>query len=87
VRPNEFLGDRVLRHCAQLIEEWTLFKLYVQAVGEADIILAKKRCLVDSEWEVGLAATVFEAREGSVSYFLGEPERQESLFNFALLVH
>lgn len=71
--PNEFLGDRVLRHSAQLIEEWTLFKLYVQAVGEADIILSKKRCLVDSEWEVRLAATIFKAREGSVSYFLGEP--------------
>ena len=87
VGPNEFLWDCVLWHCAQLVKEWTLFELYVHAVREADIILAHERCLVDSEWEHGSAATVFKAGEGSVSNFLSEPERQESLFNFALLIH
>lgn len=59
--PNEFLGDHVLWHRAQLIEEGTLLELDVHATCEANISFADQSALVDTEGELWLATTVFEA--------------------------
>lgn len=77
MRPDEFLWYRVLRHGAELIQEGTLLKVNVQAIAEARVCFADEGRLVDSERELNLASTLFEAGERCLSNFLGEPEGEE----------
>jgi hypothetical protein len=74
VGPNEFLGDHVFWHRAQLTKEGTRLKLDVHATCEANIIFADQSALVNTEGELWLSTAIFKAAKGVVSNFLSESQ-------------
>ena len=83
--PNELLWDGILRHLAQLVQEWTLLKVDVEAVAEADLLLAIETRWVDSEWVLHLSAALLEACQDGLASLLSKLHGLEGLLYFFLL--
>ena len=72
--PDELFGNDAFGYRAKFIEEWTLLEVNIQTVTEANIGLAYKRTLIDSEWIFDLASAVLEAGERGLADFLCESQ-------------
>ncbi|TNV84069.1 hypothetical protein FGO68_gene15424 [Halteria grandinella] len=85
VSPHKLLGNGILRHVAELIEEGSFLEVEVQAITKADLFLALEGVGLNAEGILDGAAALLEAGEGLSSELLGESQSQVAILDLFLL--
>jgi hypothetical protein len=85
VSPDELLGDGILGNLAELVEEGPTFEVDVEAVTEAQLLLALEGVGLCAEREFYGTTALFVAREHLLAYLLGETEGQKAVLDLLLL--
>ena len=70
--PDEFLRDSTFWYIAKVLEEGTIFEVYVQAIAKAMVLFASEQVLIHYKGIFRFSSACFKARQRREAYFLGK---------------
>ena len=83
--PDELLGDRILGHLAELVEIGPTLEVDVEAVTEAQLLLALEGIGLNAERVFQAATTLLVACHDLFANFLGKAESEIAVLDLLLL--
>ena len=84
VRPDKFFGNGTFRYFSEVPEEWSIFKVDVEAIAVAVMAFSNEGVLVDTEGILHVSTAVLEALNRVQSNLLSESKRSVGVLDLLL---